>query len=75
MATKKELKSGQIARIAGKIPLADLKMVVVIYRMGITQSDLDNITSYSTDEQGAIRKILQMWSYKKSGTPQVMKTL
>ena len=75
MAVNEELKDGQIARIAGKISSKSLKMVAVTYRMGVEQTDLDNITTSALgDEQEVIRKLLGTWRNKTGSTVQVLKT-
>ena len=76
MAANKELKDVQIARIAAKISSKSLKMVAVTYRMGIEQSDLDNVTTSAFgNEQEVIREILGKWKNKTGATVQVFKTL
>ena len=76
MAANEELKDRQIARIAAKISSKSLKMVAVTYRMGIEQTDLDNVTTSAFgDEQEVIREILGKWKNMTGATVQVFKIL
>ena len=76
MAANEELKDHQITRIAVKISSKSLKMVAVTYRMGIEQTDLDNVTmSAFGNEQEVIREILGKWKHKTAAMVQVFKTL
>ena len=68
-----ELRDGQISRIAPKISSKSLKIVVLNYKMGIEQTDLDNITTAADgNEQEVIRQLLIKWKNMTGATVQVL---
>ena len=68
------LKDSHLAKIGGKLSVKALKMMSVVYGMGLEQHELEDIESAGReDKDGKKREILIKWRNSKGGRKEVKK--
>ena len=66
------LKDSHLAKIGGKLSVKSLKMISVVYGMGLEQHELEDIESAGReDKDGKKREILIKWRNSQGGTKEV----